>query len=348
MFLATYVIAKTSLAYYSTIFSSLQQKEISGFLTYMWQADPFKAKWSILAKAYSLIRDSQGKNNAPLDKFLAISVPLIGIIEPERYLQALSWEVAIDDGGQTIMRRQNNSIDQGLLAANISVNDVIKNSYDQGYFKGNLSDVLLSDNEATMAMTSLAQPTTNAQLTISTTSKDLEDHVVAVSDVQCFCDEEEASGMPYSEENLSSEADIATSSAGVSHELTMADDPHQVPPTAKDVEEEGAVAAPGHSTLTTTLIGSPTFDPDNISPGTLAVIDASMTDIQRRTNSSLADPPISSLSASAFHLDGEYPFNAEFDPDLPSFVFDPFMGNQFNVFDMSDTWDDFIDFDACS
>lgn len=71
------------------MFTSFQQKDISGFLTYLWQTDPFKAKWSILAKAYSIIRDSKGKGKAPLDSYLAINGPFIGIVPPEKYLEMI-------------------------------------------------------------------------------------------------------------------------------------------------------------------------------------------------------------------------------------------------------------------
>jgi hypothetical protein len=57
-------------AYYSPIFATFQQKDISGFMTLMWNADPFHAKWTIVAKAYSVIRDKVGKDQAPLDIFM--------------------------------------------------------------------------------------------------------------------------------------------------------------------------------------------------------------------------------------------------------------------------------------
>lgn len=45
-----------------------------------------------------------------------------------------------------------------------------------------------------------------------------------------------------------------------------------------------------------------------------------------------------------YDLEGEYPFNEEFDPDKPASVsFDPFMGNQFDAFEVSD-WAEFVDF----
>lgn len=65
-------------AFYSPVFTSFQQKEISGFLTLMWRADPFHAKWALAAKAWSVIRDKVGKDAAPLDEFLQLVCPHIG------------------------------------------------------------------------------------------------------------------------------------------------------------------------------------------------------------------------------------------------------------------------------
>lgn len=48
-------------SYYTVIFGQFQQKEISGFLTMLWQGDYFQAKWTIIARAYSEIRDQVGK-----------------------------------------------------------------------------------------------------------------------------------------------------------------------------------------------------------------------------------------------------------------------------------------------
>ena len=44
------------------------------------------------------------------------------------------------------------------------------------------------------------------------------------------------------------------------------------------------------------------------------------------------------------YLEGEYPYNEEFDPNQPATVdFDPSLGNQFDAFDVSD-WNEFVDF----
>ena len=48
------------------------------------------------------------------------------------------------------------------------------------------------------------------------------------------------------------------------------------------------------------------------------------------------DPPISAFFNTALSLRGEDALMAVFDPELSILVFDPFMNNQFNAFDMSD------------
>ncbi|KAL9123254.1 MAG: hypothetical protein Q9187_000199 [Circinaria calcarea] len=125
-------------SYYAPIFTTLQQKDKSGFLTYLWSADPFKAKWTILAKAYSVIRDKVGKQDAPLDAFLEINGPFVGIVAPADYLVMLGWEITMDGEGQISLRRCEEidlaSIDYDLLTTNLSVQDIVQHSYEFGYF----------------------------------------------------------------------------------------------------------------------------------------------------------------------------------------------------------------------
>ncbi|KAL9085508.1 MAG: hypothetical protein Q9165_007553 [Trypethelium subeluteriae] len=72
--------------YHSPIFLDCQQKAISLLLTVLWQGNHFQAKWTVLAKVYSKIRDQQGKDNANLSKFLELVTPFIGIIASVDYL----------------------------------------------------------------------------------------------------------------------------------------------------------------------------------------------------------------------------------------------------------------------
>lgn len=65
-------------SYYKQIFNTYQQKDASGYLTLLWREDPFQAKWSIVAKGYSVIRSKVNKDVAPLGKFLELVCPHIG------------------------------------------------------------------------------------------------------------------------------------------------------------------------------------------------------------------------------------------------------------------------------
>ena len=333
--------------YYSTIFLSFQQKEISGFLTVLWQNDPFKAKWSILAKSYSLIRDSQGKADAPLEKFLAINGPLIGVIEPARYLEALSWEVAVDENGQTVMRRNGNSIDEQLFINTVSVNDVIRNSYDEGYFTGDLSALLLANNEAAMTMAASVQPTSDAQRSTTAHLQSNDPDVAVTANVKGSSKGKEQVSTTIIIDDDESDSAMATNCNEAAGEESMAEDNDPVPGISNAVVNENTLPTGDTSDVTTATVTGPDFGPHTFNPGSPFMIDAHMTETPSSNNASTEDPEVSRLSASAFHLDSEYPFNTEFDPDLSGATFNPFMGNQFSCFDMSaPSWDEFIDFDA--
>ena len=271
--------------YYSTLFTHLQQKDISGFLVYMWQSDPFKAKWAILAKAYSVIRDQEGKENAPLDKFLFINSNLIGIVAPKSYMVILGWVIAPVDG-QLMLRRDlkfnPNSIDTRLLTTNLSVDDVVKHNYNNGYIMGAPSAAAAFGNGPSLTMATSAQPPSQNEATNG--------HAGETPDL------EEGSGSVHHAEGSQAQLNLAEN-------------------------------------LTTTLTLSPRFDPDNHSPMALQYINSRVPDPS-------VDPPISSLVNTAYHLSGDYPFTPDFDPDLPGQIFDPFLGNQFNAFNMSDWVDE--------
>jgi len=122
--------------YYSPVFTSQQQKEISTILTQLWQQDPFHAKWSILAQAYSEIRNDVGKALAPLDNFLGLTCPYIGIIGPDEYLSKLGWEVVSDEGHKTIERKflpDFESFNEDLRTSNLSARDIVEYCQTAGY-----------------------------------------------------------------------------------------------------------------------------------------------------------------------------------------------------------------------
>lgn len=119
------------------MFASLQQKDISGLLTSLWHADPFKSKWTLLAKAYSIIRDRQGKQDCPLDIFLIINAPFVGIVPPKEYMTTLGWELMDGEGDNcTLVRRyvpDLKSFNKNIVGTGQSVYDIVQHSYEQGY-----------------------------------------------------------------------------------------------------------------------------------------------------------------------------------------------------------------------
>jgi len=319
------------LGYYSVLFTHLQQKDISGFLTFLWQTDPFKAKWSILAKAYSVIRDHEGKEKAPLDGFLSINANFIGIIDPGSYLVMLGWQIAADGDGQIVLRREFevnvNSLDVHLLTTNASVNDVVCNSYLHGYIVGGRPAVAPNGHGATLTMATSTQPFSRVAESASAESTKEDDFEDAegpalndgdLSELGLLSDEAELSDVVSdSGKDVQEEMEDAATSAG-DGQTQLIHDNAQEPTLSHD------------EIITTTSFGlTPSAGSNNLSPTVLHWINKGLPD-------PAVDPPVSSLANTAYHLSGEYPFVSEFDPKMPSLHFDPFMGNRFNAFNMSD------------
>ena len=87
----------------------------------MWECDPFKAKWSVIARAYSTMRDWLGKDRVKLDQFLDLVCPQIGIIGRDKYLEEMNWSVEYDnDGPHNLVQTFVRNID--------SFSDVLRNT----------------------------------------------------------------------------------------------------------------------------------------------------------------------------------------------------------------------------
>nr|AZB52188.1 MAT1-1 [Aspergillus pseudoglaucus] len=120
-------------SFYSPMFPDLTQKAKSGILRFLWQNDPFKAKWAILAKAYSIIRDKHD-DEVSLESFLTLNAPLIGLLDPDRYLNVMGWQFAPDDQQQyTMARVKPTRVSEAESSRNYSVNDLVKHCYATGY-----------------------------------------------------------------------------------------------------------------------------------------------------------------------------------------------------------------------
>lgn len=133
------------------MFKNIQQKEISGMMTILWQSDPFKAKWAILAKAYSIMRGYKSKNEAPLDEYLALTCPHIGIISSDDYLTIMGW-VIVEEGGKTELERHYmpnaNTFTDHFMTTNLSAEDIVAFCYFVDYVKDEDDNVPRNDPAA--------------------------------------------------------------------------------------------------------------------------------------------------------------------------------------------------------
>jgi hypothetical protein len=122
-------------AFYTVIFSQWQQKEASPCLTRMWHEDPFHAKWAIVAKSYSVIRDQVGKAQAPLDHYLQLVCPIIGIIAPEEYLDKMGWNMHDNDSKEIIRTVAPNfaNFNAALRTTTMSADDLVRYCQEAGY-----------------------------------------------------------------------------------------------------------------------------------------------------------------------------------------------------------------------
>ncbi|KAL8721433.1 MAG: hypothetical protein Q9181_007703, partial [Wetmoreana brouardii] len=147
------------IGFYAILFDEFQQKVISTYIVFLWESDPFKAKWALVAKAYSVIRNEVGKEHAPLDTFLLLVAEFVGIIEPQNYLALMGWEVSVDAFGTvSLVKNDTGGIDSNMLSTNVSVEDIITYAGQQGYAGMTSSIVARHSDQANMVMAASAQP----------------------------------------------------------------------------------------------------------------------------------------------------------------------------------------------
>lgn len=313
-------------------------------MTLLWQDDVFKGKWSILAKSYSVIRDVQGKSKSPLDKFLALNAPLLKIISPADYLQTMGWEIA-SDYGQLIFHREEKEIDQSHLRTNTSVNDVIVNAYENGYFTGNLSDVLIPDNKATLVMATSIQHSkyhkaiNSGKKKISGTSN-ITNPIAGGFRPEMMKDV--MADVVYDGPTGFTEAGnaVGTGLESKEYEETTATIDGHIP-----IDEEKSALVACHTHPDDALATPPTTGTNNTHPGNVSS-GLNAQDTNPRNRDSNTQPNSEYLLPSDFFLDGDYAFDMAFDPDIAGLTFDPFLGNRFDAFDISSGWTDFVDFDG--
>ncbi|KAL8993418.1 MAG: hypothetical protein Q9169_006367 [Polycauliona sp. 2 TL-2023] len=167
--------------HYATIFEAFQQKVISTYIVFLWQSDPFKAKWALLAKAYSIIRDHVGKEHAPLDAFLSLVAEFVGIIDTHSYLSTMGWEVSVNEHGiVSLVKNETTDVDIGLLSTNISVEDIITYASANGYVAmGLINKGPISQPSMTMAASAQSLPLMTPDAGLKTSSLTLEQNQVS-------------------------------------------------------------------------------------------------------------------------------------------------------------------------
>ncbi|KAL9023874.1 MAG: hypothetical protein Q9196_006912 [Gyalolechia fulgens] len=144
--------------YYSVLFDELEQKIISTYVVFLWEHDLCKAKWALAAKAYSVIRDHVGKEHAPLDLFLMIVAELLGLIEPQRYLAVMGWEISVNEHSSvSLVKTDKTEIADHVLHTNISAEDIVAYACQHGYAGAMGSIAMMPNDKPIMAMAASAQ-----------------------------------------------------------------------------------------------------------------------------------------------------------------------------------------------
>lgn len=188
------------------LFEDFEQKIISGYIVFLWERDPCKAKWAIAAKAYSVIRDQVGKEHAPLDVFLMLVAKPLGIVEPQAYLAVMGWEISVNEvGNVSLVKNDAMKIESSILSTNVSVEDMIGYACQHGYAGAIGSIVAAPTDKPMMAMAASEQPHSGKILE----NEDKNDHngtqdiaTIANASVQADDKHEEATAVTHQHDNL--------------------------------------------------------------------------------------------------------------------------------------------------
>lgn len=131
---------------------------------------------AILAKAYSTLRGSREKEDAPLDEFFRLCAPRIGVIPPDQYQRTMGWQLIPANAGDPDKMPQVvrmfipnvERFDEKYTTTNLSANDLVEYCMDAGYIQANTN---ASPRNATQgALTMAVQPTITAPVASMTTT----------------------------------------------------------------------------------------------------------------------------------------------------------------------------------
>nr|AST15024.1 mat1-1-1 [Trichoderma spinulosum] len=149
-------------SYYLRLFPEIQQKTASGFLTTLWNKDPCRNKWALIAKVYSFVRDQLGRDKVSLSYFLNVSCPIMKIIDPSIYLSAFGWSVGDEAGMPRLIQVDADSI-QEIESDDYprTEKDLLSEIIHVGYLPndcGNLMETMNASSNSTMTTPSNSIP----------------------------------------------------------------------------------------------------------------------------------------------------------------------------------------------
>lgn len=120
---------------YAPQFKPWPMKKLSGVLATMWDVEPNKAIWALLAKAWSLIRDQIGKERAPLDVFFKIMCPAMSLPSADTYLELYGWALKVKPDGEPYVSRDfiPGALPEVPSNPTMSIGDIIRYCHGFGY-----------------------------------------------------------------------------------------------------------------------------------------------------------------------------------------------------------------------
>ncbi|KAL7947748.1 MAT1-1-1 [Trichoderma barbatum] len=151
-------------SYYLRLFPEVQQKTASGFLTTLWNKDPYRNKWALIAKVYSFVRDQLGRDKVSLSYFLNVSCPIMKITEPSIYLSAFGWSVEDETGIPKLFQADGTSIQPQPIESEDypnTENDLLSAMINVGYLPDdsiNLMERMNASNSGIMTTASNSAP----------------------------------------------------------------------------------------------------------------------------------------------------------------------------------------------
>ncbi|USP82654.1 Mating-type protein MAT-1 [Curvularia clavata] len=125
--------------YYITIpaFKQWPMKKLSNLISLLWDRDPNKSLWSLMARAWSNIRDQVGKDQAPLDAFFNLICPHLKLPDPASYLDLHGWILVVNqEGDPTLVESidsKSASVGSSYIDLALSVEDIITFVRKAGY-----------------------------------------------------------------------------------------------------------------------------------------------------------------------------------------------------------------------